>query len=96
MPPVTRVAIKAIHQLGGPRVVVAAIPGGAKRLAQAAGVSPGRVSQVLRGDQLPPRWAQMIAGLIGCTEREVYEQLGQEPVGSPMGPLFDPVQPLES
>src|SRR5262245_46259167 len=89
MPPVTRVALKAIEQLGGPRILIAAIPGGIRRLARQAGVTPGRVSQVLRQDPLPRNWAQLIAELSGCSEPEVYQQLGQVPQGSPLGPLFD-------
>jgi hypothetical protein len=89
MPPLTSIARKALEHLGGPRVVTAAIPGGAKRLAEAAGVSQGRVSQVLRQNPLPRRWADLIAELTGCSVREVYEQLEQEPRGSMFGPLFD-------
>jgi len=73
----------------GPTIVLAAIPGGAGALAKAAGVTRGRVSQVLRKQSLPRDWAQLIATLIGCSEPEVYQQLGQEPVGSPLGPLFN-------
>lgn len=77
MPPVTRIALQALDQMGGPRIVLAAVPGGAKAVAAAAGVSAGRVSQVLRQDPLPPDWAQLLARLIGCSAWEVYEQLGQ-------------------
>ncbi len=91
----TRLALIAIDRLGGPRVLLAAA-GGIDTLARTAGVSRGRVSQVLRQDPLPRRWAQIIAGLTGCSEREVYEQLGQEPVGSPLGPLFEPADAPET
>ena len=77
MSPVTRIALQALHRMGGPKTVIAAIPGGSKALAVAAGVSPGRVSQVLRLNPLPWEWAQLLARLIGCSEWEVYEQLGQ-------------------
>lgn len=63
--------------MGGPRIVIAAIPGGSKAIAKAAGVSPGRVSQVLRRNPLPWDWAQLLARLAGCSEWEIYEQLGQ-------------------
>jgi len=89
MAEVTRIALKALEKLGGPRVVLAAIPGGIDRLAREAGVSEGRVSQVLRQERLPRSWAELIAGLTDCTIQEVYLQLGQAPVGSPLGPLFD-------
>jgi hypothetical protein len=90
MSPITRLTLKAIDHLGGPRVVLAAVPGGIKAIAKAGGVSPGRVSQILRLNPLPRNWAQLIADLAGCSEPEVYLQLGQEPLGSPLGPLFDP------
>ena len=77
MPVFTRISIKALDELGGPRIVLAAIPGGARALAQRAGVSQSRVSQILRQDPLPWEWAQMIASLIPCQEWEVYAQLGQ-------------------
>jgi hypothetical protein len=89
MPPITRIAVKALDNLGGPRVLLAAVPGGIKRLAQEAGVSAGRVSQVLRQNPLPVEWASLIADLIGCSTWEVYEQLGQRSPSSPLGPLFD-------
>jgi hypothetical protein len=89
MPPITRIALLALERQGGPRIVLAAIPGGIAALARAADVTPGRASQVLRSNPLPRRWAQLIADLIGCTTWEVYEQLGQRPIGSPYGPLFD-------
>ena len=89
MAPVTTVALKALEQLGGPRIVVSAVPGGNKALAAAGGVSPSRVSQVLRQDPLPREWAELAAQMIGCTTVEVYQQLGQEPPVSPLGPLFD-------
>lgn len=74
---ITRVALKALDHMGGPRIVLAAIPGGSKAIAAAAGVSAGRVSQVLRQERLPWEWAQVIARLADCTEWEIYEQLGQ-------------------
>ena len=77
MPAFTRISIKALDELGGPRIVLAAIPGGARALAERAGVSQSRVSQILRQDPLPWEWAQMIASLIPCLEWEVYAQLGQ-------------------
>lgn len=89
MPPITRIAVKALDNLGGPRVLLAAIPGGIKTLAREASVTPGRVSQVLRQDRLPFDWATLIAELIGCDTWEVYEQLGQRSPCSPLGPLFD-------
>lgn len=89
MAPLTRVALRALEHLGGPRIVIAAVPGGIKRIATEAGVSPSRVSQVLRQDPLPREWAQLLAALIDCSEWEVYQQLGQPPRGSPYGPLFD-------
>jgi hypothetical protein len=89
MPPITRIALKALDKLGGPRVLLAAVPGGIRALAEHAGVSTGRVSQVLRQDPLPREWAHRVAEMIGCTEWEVYEQLGQRCPSSPLGPLFD-------
>jgi len=77
MAAITRVALKALDQMGGPRIVLAAIPGGSKAVAEATGVSTGRVSQVLRQERLPWEWAQILARLAGCTEWEIYEQLGQ-------------------
>ena len=77
MAAITRVALKALDQMGGPRIVLAAIPGGSKAVAEATGVSAGRVSQVLRKERLPWEWAQVLARLAGCTEWEIYEQLGQ-------------------
>lgn len=82
MAAITRVALKALDQMGGPRIVLAAIPGGARAVANAAGVSPGRVSQVLRQETLPWEWAQLLARLAGCCEWEIYEQLGQRVSGS--------------
>ena len=93
MPPVTRLAIRALDRLGGPRIVLAAIPGGIKVVAAEARVSAGRVSQVLRLNPLPTEWARLLAQLADCSEWEIYEQLGQRPVASQYGPLFDP--PLE-
>ena len=89
MPPITVIALKALENLGGPRVLLAAVPGGIKALAAEAGVSTGRVSQVLRQEPLPRDWAMLIAEKIGCSEWEVYEQLGQRCPTSPLGPLFD-------
>src|SRR5690606_21971605 len=89
MAPITRIALKALENLGGPRVLLAAVPGGVKALAREAGVSPGRVSQVLRREPLPREWATLIAQMVGCSEWEVYEQLGQRCPSSPLGPLFD-------
>lgn len=89
MPPVTRIALRALEKLGGPRVLLAAVPGGIAHLARVAGVSEGRVSQVLRQEPLPRAWAELIAGVAGFSVPEVYVQLGQAPVGSPLGPLFD-------
>jgi transcriptional regulator with XRE-family HTH domain len=71
------------------RVVLFAIPGGIDALAREAGVSKSRVSQVLRTSRLPPEWASLIAQLAGCSEWEVYEQLGQRSPVSEFGPLFD-------
>lgn len=89
MPPLTRIAEKALENLGRPRVLIAAVPGGVKEIARAANVSPGRVSQVLRQEPLPREWAALLAEKIGCSEWEVYEQLGQASPSSPLGPLFD-------
>ena len=77
MPGVTRISLRALEELGGPRIILAAIPGGARALAEGAGVSQSRVSQVLRQDLLPWEWAQLIADMIPCPEWEVYAQLGQ-------------------
>lgn len=93
MAAITRIALQALDQMGGPRIVIAAIPGGSKALAEAAGVSPGRVSQVLRLNPLPWEWAQLLANLIGCNEWEVYEQLGQRVAGSVTAEREDPVKP---
>ena len=65
MAAVTRIALQALDQMGGPRIVLAAIPGGSRVVAQEAGVSAGRVSQVLRQDKLPWSWAQILARLAG-------------------------------
>ena len=89
MPAVTSIAMRALERLGGPRIVLAAVPGGINSLASEAGVSLGRVSQVLRQNPLPREWAVLLARLIGCSEWEVYQQLGQPLIGSPYGPLFD-------
>lgn len=77
MPSFTRISLRALEQLGGPRIILAAIPGGARTLAEEAGVSQSRVSQVLRQSPLPWEWAQLIARLIPCNEWEVYAQLDQ-------------------
>ena len=76
MAAITRIATKALDSLGGPKIILAAIPGGIGTLAREGGVSPGRVSQILRQNPLRTEWAQLIAHLIGCSEWEVYEQLG--------------------
>jgi hypothetical protein len=89
----TRIAMRALDRLGGPKIVLAAIPGGIATVAHEAGVSRGRVSQVLRRNPLPRDWARLLAQLAGCSEWEVYEQLGQRPPVSPFGPLFDPQGP---
>ena len=89
MTAVTSIALKALNHLGGPKIILAAIPGGIHALATEAGVSPGRVSQVLRKDPLPRSWAQLVAQMVGCNEWEVYQQLGQHAPVSPLGPLFD-------
>jgi hypothetical protein len=96
MPPITRIALQALDRLGGPRVVLAAVPGGIKAVAQEAGVSTGRVSQVLRQNPLPLDWARLLSSLLSCSEWEVYEQLGQRAPNSPYGPLFDPPPPAAS
>ena len=93
MPPFTRIAMRALERLGGPRIVLAAIPGGIGAVAREAGVTQGRVSQVLRQTPLPQAWARLIAQLASCSEWEVYEQLGQRPPVSPFGPLFDQSHP---
>jgi len=92
MAPITRIALQALDRIGGPRIVLASIPGGAKAVAKAAGVSPGRVSQVLRQNPLPWEWAQLLARLAGCSEWEVYEQLGQR-VSAAVTPESNPFRP---
>lgn len=89
MAAITRIATKALDNLGGPKIILAAIPGGINTVAREGGVSRGRVSQILRRNPLRNEWAQLLAHLIGCSEWEVYEQLGQRPPVSPFGPLFD-------
>jgi hypothetical protein len=89
MAAITRIATRALDNLGGPRIILAAVPGGINTVAREGGVSPGRVSQILRQNPLRSEWAQLLAHLIGCSEWEVYEQLGQRPPVSPFGPLFD-------
>lgn len=89
MPPVTRLTIKALETIGGPKIVLAAIPGGIAAVAREAGVTTGRVSQVLRQKPLPRVWATLLASMADCSEWEIYEQLGQRPQGSEFGPLFD-------
>ena len=81
MPAFTRISIQALEELGGPRIILSAIPGGARALADKAGVSQSRVSQVLRLDPLPWDWAQLISEMIPCLEWEVYAQLGQSVSG---------------
>lgn len=95
MPPITRIALLALERQGGPKTVLAAVPGGVAALARAAGVTQGRISQVLRMNPLPAHWAKLIADLIGCSQWEVYEQLGQRPQGSPFGPLFEQAPAVE-
>ena len=90
MPPVTRLALRALDRLGGPKIVLAAIPGGIEAVAREAEVSRSRVSQVLHRNPLPLRWARILAQLAACSEWEIYEQLGQRPMASQYGPLFDP------
>jgi hypothetical protein len=75
----TRLALRALQRLEPSKIILAAIPGGIRAVAQEAGVTTGRVSQVLRKKALPAKWARRLADLAGCTEREVYEQLGQRP-----------------
>jgi len=87
--PLTRLALRALQRLEPSKIILAAIPGGIRAVAQEAGVSTGRVSQVLRQNPLPLEWARLLAELAGCGEWEVYEQLGQRPPVSPHGPLFD-------
>jgi transcriptional regulator with XRE-family HTH domain len=77
MAAITQVAIRALDRMGGPRVILAAIPGGSRAVAEAAGVSPARVSQVLRSVPLSWEWAEILARLADCSEWEIYEQLGQ-------------------
>jgi hypothetical protein len=99
MPAFTRISLRALEGLGGPRIILAAIPGGARALAERAGVSQSRVSQILRQDPLPWDWARLIAGMIPCNEWEVYAQLGQSVSAavtrgaqSPNGPLREGAQ----
>lgn len=97
MASITRIATRALDNLGGPKIVLAAIPGGISTVAREGRVTPGRVSQILREKPLRLEWARLLADLIGCSEWEVYEQLGQRPPVSPYGPLFDPApSPKES
>lgn len=77
MAAMTSIALRALDRLGGPRILLAAVPGGAKAVALEAGVSVARVSQVLRQDRLPRDWAALFARLLDCAEWEVYAQLGQ-------------------
>ena len=46
--PLTRLALRALQRLEPSKIILAAIPGGIRAVAQEAGVSTGRVSQVLR------------------------------------------------
>jgi len=73
------------------KVILAAVPGGIQAVAREGGVSVGRISQVLKKDPLPQEWARLLAQMVGCSEWDVYQQLGQRPAGSPYGPLFDVV-----
>src|SRR2546428_5973609 len=91
--PLTRLPLRALKRLDPSKIILAAIPGGIRAVAREAGVSTGRVSQVLRQNPLPAAWARLLAGLGGCSEWEVYEQLGQRPPVSPFGPLFDQSDP---
>ena len=91
MPAFTRISIQALEELGGPRIILSAIPGGARSLANKAGVTQSRVSQVLRQDPLPWEWAQLIAEMIPCLEWEVYAQLGQS-VSSAVTPSPEPIR----
>ena len=93
MPPVTTIALKALANMSGPRIVLKAVPGGIEAVAREAGVSKGRVSQVLRKKPLPTSWAQLLASMIGCSEWEVYQQLEQSAPASKLGPLFDAPDP---
>jgi hypothetical protein len=89
MPPVTTIAFKALENMGAPAIILKAVPGGIEAVAREAGVTKGRVSQVLRKKPFPQSWAQLLASMIGCTEWEIYQQLGQRPPASRLGPLFD-------
>ena len=89
MPPVTTIALRALENMSGPRIVLKAVPGGIEAVAPEPRVSKGRVSQVLRKKPLPPAWAELLASMIGCTECEVYQQLEQRVPASKLGPLFD-------
>src|SRR6266571_108228 len=91
--PITSLALRALDRLGPSKIILAAIPGGIRTVAGEARVSAGRVSQVLRQNPLPRRWARLLAALAECSEWEVYEQLGQRPPVSPLGPLFDQSDP---
>lgn len=82
---VTEIERKALDRLGSVRILLAAIPGGVKALAAEFGVSPSRVSQVLREDPLPSKWAEVAAELIGCGPAEVYRQLDRKPAASRFG-----------
>jgi hypothetical protein len=88
----TPLLLRALERLGGPKIVLAAIPGGIAAVAREAGVSTGRVSQVLRQNPLPLEWARLLAAMAECSEWEIYEQLGQRTLGSQFGPLFDPTE----
>ena len=82
---VTKIERKALNRLGAVRILLAAVPGGIKALAEAFGVSPSRVSQVLRENPLPREWAEVAAELIGCGPAEVYRQLDRKPLASHFG-----------
>lgn len=76
MAPVTRIALRTLERMAPSKVILAAVPGGIQAVAREAGLSVGRVSQVLKKDALPQEWARLLAEMIGCSEWEVYEQLG--------------------
>ncbi|WP_419938163.1 hypothetical protein [Candidatus Palauibacter sp.] len=81
----TKIERKALNRLGPARILLAAVPGGIKTLAEAFDVSPSRVSQVLRENPLPTEWAEVAAELIGCGPAEVYRQLDHKPLVSRFG-----------
>jgi hypothetical protein len=89
----TRLALRALQRIGPSKIVLAAIPGGIRAVADDAGVTAGRVSQVLRQDPLPREWATRLAKLSGCSEWDVYHQLGQQPPTIPTGSRRDSENP---